>query len=89
MMIKNTSSPTLYNFIASDTNNICQQGRVIHKVDDSRMRSHREDFRRNIDFLDPLLRLPQRGSFVNKQAVIINLSGDPQGRESVWAGFQH
>src|SRR6266567_5055966 len=50
---------------------------VIRKVDDSRMRSHREDFRRNIDFLDPILRLLQRGSFVNKQAVIINLLGDP------------
>jgi hypothetical protein len=50
---------------------------VIRKVDDSRMGSHREDLRRTIDFLDPLLRLPQRSSFVNKLAVIIKFSGEP------------
>ncbi len=64
-------------FSAIVTARMCEGCRVIRKVDDSRMRSRREDVRRTVDFLDPLLRLPQRGSFVSKQAVIINLLGDP------------
>ncbi len=41
------------------------------------MRSFREDSGRNLNFLDPLLRLLHRGSNVNKQAVIINFAEDP------------
>ena len=39
MMIKNTSLPTLYNYIARDTNNISQQGQVyvLYKIEPDRV----------------------------------------------------
>jgi hypothetical protein len=44
-------------FRPTDMNHLCQEGGVIRKVDDSGMRSFREDSGRNFNFLDPLLRL--------------------------------